>query len=49
LGSDKDENIIDNLTSDSNMNLYFEKGNNNILVDAEGMISITYRQKYIGV
>ena len=49
LGSDKDENIIDNLTSDSNMNLYFEKGNNNILIDAEGMISITYRQKYIGV
>ena len=49
LGSDKDENIIDNLTSDSNMNLYFEKGNNNILVDAEGMIAITFRQKYIGV
>ena len=49
LGSDKDENIIDNLTSDSNMNLYFVKGNNNILVDAEGMIAITFRQKYIGV
>ena len=49
LGSDKDENIIDNLTSDSNMNLYFEEGNNNILVDAEGMIAITFRQKYIGV
>ena len=46
------ENIINNLTSNSDMTFCLEKGNNKLqfLYDAgSGKIIITYRQKYIGV
>jgi hypothetical protein len=45
------QNYISNLTSDSNMNLKLDVGTNKILTVTDTLtgITISYRQKYIGV